>query len=82
VVFLDPPYDEAREYMAALRLLGGTASSLLGHGALVIAEHFRKDRLEDEYGSLRRTRLLQQGDAALSFYGADEGNEKKMDGHS
>jgi len=72
LVFLDPPYNAGREYMAALALLGGTASSLLGHGALVIAEHFRKDRLEDEYGSLRRTRLLQQGDAALSFYAAEE----------
>jgi len=68
LVFLDPPYDAAREYASALGLLGGTAAGLLAAGALVIAEHFRKDRLQDEYGSLRRTRLLQQGDAALSFY--------------
>ena len=68
VVFLDPPYDAAIEYLAVLGLLGGAAAGLLADGALVIAEHFRKDRLEDDYGSLRRTRLLQQGDAALSFY--------------
>jgi hypothetical protein len=41
---------------------------LLGDGALVIAEHRRKELLEDHYGSLTRTRLLEQGDAALSFY--------------
>jgi hypothetical protein len=37
-------------------------------GAVVIAEHRRKERLEDCYGLLARTRLLEQGDAALSFY--------------
>jgi hypothetical protein len=39
-------------------------------GALVIAEHRPKEHLEDSYGSLARTRLLEQGDAALSFYAA------------
>jgi 16S rRNA (guanine(966)-N(2))-methyltransferase RsmD len=68
VVFLDPPYDAAQEYAAALGLLGGASAGLLAPGALVIAEHRRKVRLEDSYGSLKRTRLLEQGDAALSFY--------------
>jgi len=72
VVFLDPPYDAAEEYAAALGLLGGAAAGLLAPGALVIAEHRskggRKVRLEDSYGCLKRTRLLEQGDAALSFY--------------
>ena len=71
VLFLDPPYDAAREYSATLGLLGGSAAGLLAEGALVIAEHRRKERLEDRYGSLARTRLLEQGDAALSFYAAD-----------
>ncbi len=68
LVFLDPPYDAAGEYAVTLGLLGGPACRLLAGGALVIAEHRRKERLEDEYGGLRRTRLLEQGDAALSFY--------------
>jgi 16S rRNA (guanine(966)-N(2))-methyltransferase RsmD len=68
LVFLDPPYDAAEEYAATLGLLGGSAAELLADGALVIAEHRRKERLEDHYGSLARTRLLEQGDAALSFY--------------
>jgi hypothetical protein len=36
--------------------------------AVVIAEHRRKVRLADRYGNLERTRILEQGDAALSFY--------------
>lgn len=71
LVFLDPPYDAESEYAVSLQLLGGAASGLLAPGALVIAEHRRKQSLEDRYVSLRRTRLLQQGDAALSFYAAD-----------
>jgi len=70
VVFLDPPYDEEREYTATLGLLGGSAAALLAPGALVIAEHARKHTLDDQYGSLKRTRQLKQGDALLSFYEA------------
>ena len=68
VVFLDPPYDAAEEYAATLGLLGGSALGLLAADAVVIAERRRKERLEDRYGALERTRLLEQGDAALSFY--------------
>jgi 16S rRNA (guanine(966)-N(2))-methyltransferase RsmD len=68
IVFLDPPYNAASEYAATLELLGGPLTVFLTAGALVIAEHRRKDGLEDGYGQLHRTRLLKQGDAALSFY--------------
>jgi len=72
LVFLDPPYDAVAEYASTLRLLGGAASALLSAGALLIAEHRGKGggivRLEERYGELERTRLLEQGDAALSFY--------------
>jgi len=70
VLFLDPPYDSAREYGVALGLLGGAAEALLAPGAAVVAEHRRKQPLEECYGSLKRTRLLEQGDAALSFFSA------------
>jgi 16S rRNA (guanine(966)-N(2))-methyltransferase RsmD len=69
LVFLDPPWDAAAEYEATLRLLGAE-TGLLADDALVIAEHRRKERLADQYGALGRTRLLEQGDAALSFYAA------------
>src|SRR4029077_18681131 len=62
IVFLDPPYDLEREYAAALELLGGKPP------ALVIAQHPFRLKLEDAYGGLSRSRLLKQGDNALSFY--------------
>jgi 16S rRNA (guanine(966)-N(2))-methyltransferase RsmD len=75
IVFLDPPYDAAEEYEATLQMLGGESLKLLAPEALVVAEHRRKgNKLTDQYGGLRRTRLLEQGDAALSFYAAaDQG---------
>lgn len=69
VVFLDPPYDAAEEYAATLGVLG-EAQGILAPGALVIAEHRRMESLKDQYGSLKRARLLEQGDAALSFFEA------------
>jgi len=68
LVFLDPPYDAGNEYATALGLLGGAAAGLLAEDALVIAEHRRKERLAERCGGLVRKRLLEQADAALSFY--------------
>jgi 16S rRNA (guanine966-N2)-methyltransferase len=68
IVFLDPPYDLAAEYSTVLNLLGSSASSFLAPQSIVIAEHRKKDTLADAYGTLTRTRILQQGDAALSFF--------------
>lgn len=68
VVFLDPPYDAAGEYEATLNALGGAAVGLLAEGAVVIAEHRKKEKLGESYGVLKRTRLLEQGDAGLSFF--------------
>jgi 16S rRNA (guanine(966)-N(2))-methyltransferase RsmD len=80
VVFLDPPWDAAAQYAATLGQLGGSAAGLLAPGGLVIAEHRRKERLEDNYGSLQRTRLLEQGDAALSFYAAAADQNTRLQG--
>ncbi len=68
LVFLDPPYEADDEYTAALTLLGQQHSALLAPGALAIAEHARRDALQNSYGPLERKRLLEQGDAALSFF--------------
>jgi 16S rRNA (guanine966-N2)-methyltransferase len=75
VVFLDPPYEAEEEYALSLGLLGvvdGVGSGLLARDAVVVAEHRKKQELDDRYGRLRRTRVLTQGDAALSFSGVDE----------
>ena len=73
IVFLDPPYDAEGEYVLAMGLLGGEASRLLAKDAVVIAEHRCKEKLEERYGVLEQTRVLEQGDAALSFYTAPAG---------
>ena len=66
IFFLDPPYAETKEYDRVLGFLG--ASSFLAPGTRVIVEHSRSSALPETLGSLRRVRLLKQGDAALSFY--------------
>ena len=67
-IFLDPPWDDTNAYTQTLETLGTTACSLLQDDAWVIAEHRRKSALKDSYGCLKRWRILEQGDAALSFY--------------
>lgn len=71
IVFLDPPYERADEYEAALKLLGGECAGLLSPSAVVVAEHAKKSDREERYGKLLRYRTLKQGDAALSFYRID-----------
>ena len=66
VVFLDPPYKEAEAYERTLALLGD--SKLLMPGAVVVAEHHRKQALAESFGVLALTRTLRQGDSALGFY--------------
>ncbi len=72
LIFLDPPWDAVAEYAATLALLGASSASLLASGSSVVAEHRRKQHLDDRYGNLERTRLLEQGDAALSFYAPNQ----------
>ena len=63
-MFLDPPYELEREYAAVLELLGGIAAAVDGRAALGAAG------APEEQGALRRTRMVKQGDNALSFYAA------------
>jgi 16S rRNA G966 N2-methylase RsmD len=64
-VFLDPPYRMETAYRETLAQLG---PQLLKPAGIVIAEHQKKFDPGESLGSLRRFRLLKQGDAALSFY--------------
>ena len=65
-VFADPPYANARAYQDILEFLG--ESELLARSGRVIAEHRRKNDLPKIAGDLERTRIVEQGDTALSFY--------------
>lgn len=68
VVFLDPPYEEAEEYRRTMGFFGDHAAEVLAEDVVVIAEHAKKSALAERYGELERYRVLEQGDAALSFY--------------
>ena len=80
LVFLDPPYDAGEEYITALNLLGVGSQRALAPEAIVIAEHRRKHTLNPSYGNLHRFRLLEQGDAALSFYKATKTSTPASEG--
>ena len=66
LIYFDPPYGD--DYLPTLQLLGRNANELLDEGGLLIVEHLHKHDLPDVFGSLRRSRVLKQGDSALSFY--------------
>jgi 16S rRNA (guanine966-N2)-methyltransferase len=66
IVFLDPPYTVEREYTAALELLSAAPPEL------TVVQHSKRLVLADSFGALRRTRVVKQGDNALSFFVADE----------
>ena len=63
-IFLDPPYNhgcnEVLEYL--------DASHLIAPQGIVIAEHSSKLELPERLDRLECSRLLEQGDTALSFY--------------
>ena len=62
IVFFDPPY--ATDYLSVLKAIEDN----LAEGGLLIVEHHHKNQLPDQVGGLNRTRILKQGDSALSFY--------------
>jgi 16S rRNA (guanine(966)-N(2))-methyltransferase RsmD len=61
IVFIDPPYPKEQEYKAALEALQSSPS-------LVVVQHSKRFDPAGEYGNLRRTRTVKQGDNVLSFY--------------
>ncbi|HEV3255120.1 MAG TPA: 16S rRNA (guanine(966)-N(2))-methyltransferase RsmD [Candidatus Acidoferrales bacterium] len=65
-IFLDPPYTEAAEHSRVLDYLD--VSRLLPSLGQVIVEHHRKVELPARLEKLERMRIVEQGDATLSFY--------------
>lgn len=66
IIFFDPPYKD--DYLDVLRLCSDNASTLLESGGLLIVEHHHKTELPENISRLTRTRILKQGDSALSFF--------------
>jgi 16S rRNA (guanine(966)-N(2))-methyltransferase RsmD len=67
-VFLDPPYRSHEAYKDVLEFL--SESQILNIESIVIAEHDKRFDPGDGSRALRRTRVVRQGDNALSFYRA------------
>jgi len=65
-IFLDPPYERTEEQLRVLEFLD--ASHLVAPYGMVIVEHSVKTEMPDRLDRLELVRLLEQGDAALSFY--------------
>ena len=66
IIFLDPPYAADDEYDGTIEALG--ESGLVAPDGRVIVEHLRKRELPERAGDLELMRVVEQGDAALSFY--------------
>ena len=64
IIFADPPYELEREYRALVDLLAEIRPGL------GIIQHSARQALPELQGGLERTRLVKQGDNALSFYAA------------
>jgi 16S rRNA (guanine966-N2)-methyltransferase len=76
IVFMDPPYQMEVEYERSLSLLGELELELAP--ALVIAQHSSRMGLAEGYGTLRRGRVLKQGDNSLSFYSVGDCEDGKQ----
>lgn len=68
IVFVDPPYANHADYDRILAFLSSNSANFLAPDGLVIFEHHHKFHLPESSGRLARTRLLKQGDAALSLF--------------
>jgi 16S rRNA (guanine(966)-N(2))-methyltransferase RsmD len=64
IIFFDPPY--ANDYVDVLKLVAG--HDRLTKDGILIAEHHHKKELPQNVGALKQTRVLKQGDSALTFY--------------
>ena len=62
IAFIDPPYEDTKEYTKSLLAVSETGCPF------AIAQHASRAVLEDEYGAMKKTRVLKQGDNSLSFY--------------
>jgi 16S rRNA (guanine(966)-N(2))-methyltransferase RsmD len=64
IAFLDPPYPSEHEYEKALTALADDPPGL------VIAQHASRYAIAENYGVLKRERVLKQGENKLSFFEA------------
>jgi 16S rRNA (guanine(966)-N(2))-methyltransferase RsmD len=70
-IFMDPPYDDMRQCLKLLERIAEQriAERLLAARGTLILEHAVRDKVPEDIGVVHRTRILKQGDSALSFFG-------------
>jgi 16S rRNA (guanine966-N2)-methyltransferase len=66
IIFFDPPY--AADYEGVLNYVGENRDPLLARDGVMIVEHYKKNKLEEEFNDLQFYRRVKQGDSVLSFY--------------
>src|SRR6476646_7092104 len=66
IAFYDPPYDS--NYGPVIFDFGENTHKLLSSDGILVVEHHTKKSIPDASGSLRRWRLLKQGETSLSFF--------------
>jgi 16S rRNA (guanine966-N2)-methyltransferase len=69
LIFLDPPYRDQLAYETVLGFLAEHA--MLDSNAIVVVEHSRRIHLPDLNLQLQPYRTIEQGEAALSFFGCN-----------
>ena len=65
IVYYDPPYDA--EYGVVLHEFG-SKPGLLNDAGMLLVEHHTKKLMPDAIGSIRRWRVIKQGETGVSFY--------------
>ena len=66
LLFLDPPYRDSAAYLSLLEFLD--KGKLVTREGRIIVEHPLKMQMPSHLVNLERSRILVQGDSALSFY--------------
>lgn len=66
IAFYDPPYDS--NYAPVIFDFGDRSAHLLTDDGVLVVEHHTKTAVPDASGTLRRWRVLKQGETSLSFY--------------
>lgn len=70
IIFFDPPYSS--DHAPVLKLFGKHSFQILSETGLLVVEHQKKTDLPESLGRMIRTRVLKQGDSALSFYNQNQ----------
>ena len=79
VIFLDPPYKDQLAYETVLRFLA--EHLILQADAIVVVEHSRRYHLPDLNIQLQPYRTIEQGEAALTFFGCNTNNVAPRSAH-